>query len=709
MRRTTAIMALALAGGCGLVGYGDGGDDTTAACYQTVALGGDHTCALNRAGKVYCWGADDHGQVSGGAGGAARPLPVAVTLPASAVELAAGPGTSCAITDAHELWCWGARNGVLVSDYGAPTRLDLGAEVYRVGLGERFGCAKVAPDDHVACWGLGDGRRLGQDDDTAHPTPIAVPGPVGLAALWVGARDACALEGDGTVWCWGDNRSGQLGLGLEDVAAGPHEVAALAGVDRIAIGERVVCASDGSGVRCWGANDLGQLGEGTIGGVRAVPGAPLTGPVQQVVAMANAACTLDWDGAVRCWGQNRAGQLGTGDLAVRSAPVELQAMHGARALFAGAQQACAEKDGALWCWGDNLDGQLGRGSVGRSSTPRPVGAGTAFASVDGNAGTLCAVDRNDQLWCWGDGERYQTGLGVQAGADTPRMVLAGVKQVAVGGVESCARKDAGVWCWGRGATTPREFTSDTAVWIDAGDDHACELLATELRCWGDNARGQVGDGTRQPQPAPVKIHLGDAPAAVVLGSAHTCALDVALGLWCWGAGTEGQLGNGAITDEDHPVPIAHPVAGRTFRKLAAGRAHTCAIDDANDLYCWGGNGQGQLGSLPGPSLVPRKVDWPAAAGAVREVFIRFDTTCAILMDGTARCWGDDGHGALAGSGAIPRPFGDVAGIARFGGGELTLCAVTGTGELFCAGAGQRGQLGSDFLGWTPAKLDVPCD
>jgi alpha-tubulin suppressor-like RCC1 family protein len=207
----------------------------------------------------------------------------------------------------------------------------------------------------------------------------------------------------------------------------------------------------------------------------------------------------------------------------------------------------------------------------------------------------------------------------------------------------------------------------------------------------------------------VKIHFDAPPTVIALGLAHTCALDGTGALWCWGANSEGQLGNGENADTDHPVPIAHPVAGHSFVKLAAGRGHTCGIDIINELWCWGSNAQGQLGSAGGASAIPRQIDWPAAAGSVRDVYVRHDSTCAILFDGQARCWGADGHGALGAGGPTPRLFAGRTDWVSFGGGQFDLCAISAAGELLCSGAGDRGQLGSDFVGWTPAEVAVPCD
>lgn len=722
--RAALVIAVVVGGGpgCGLIGYGDDGSSPAPACFPSVAIGKDHACVVNRSGAIWCWGQDNDGQASGTAhvdhDGPIQPAPVQVSLPTAArpSEIAAGTGATCAITDDGGLWCWGA-------GYGAPVQVLAGENVYRVGLGRRFACAKVGGDDHVACWGESDDLRLGgatTTGDVDYQHPVIVPGDggplTGLVDLTVGHRTACARLGTGDAWCWGYDGNGQLGAGAAAAARPATVIPALAGVERIALGGRASCALDEGLVRCWGANALGQLGRGTPGADQLVPRAvSLAAGVQQLAVMAKAACVLDDAGGVSCWGQNRSGELGQDDLAIRPAPTALPALTGATSLAAGYHQACVEHGGGLWCWGDNLESQLGRSPRAEVTAPRRLGGpGVVFTSVRGGGGTLCAIDDQQRLWCWGDGELGQLGVGGQAGAVAPTMVRAGVREVAVGGAHTCARSDRTLWCWGA-LTTPLALIPQVVVdgaaisTVAAGDGHRCAIVDNGLRCWGANDRGQVGDGTMATRSAPVPIAEVANPKHLALGGAHSCALDGAGALYCWGAGGAGQLGRGDRADASRPVVVA---PGQVFREVAAGRAHTCAIDGADVLRCWGANDSGQLGYAtppPAPALstTPQPV---AAVGPVAAVFIRRDTTCVVTLDGVAQCWGDGALAGIGGGGITPRPFGAVTGINGFGGGAANLCAVTATGELWCAGAADRGQFGPDPLGWTPAPVaGLPCE
>jgi alpha-tubulin suppressor-like RCC1 family protein len=301
------------------------------------------------------------------------------------------------------------------------------------------------------------------------------------------------------------------------------------------------------------------------------------------------------------------------------------------------------------------------------------------------------------------------------------MMKSGVLEFAVGGQHGCARDDTSLMCWGHNGIgqvgDPALFgvvDVPTAISIAApitaiaaGDGHTCAITEGVLRCWGANFEGQLGDGTTMTRRAPTLIPVAR-PAKLALGGAHSCATDVKGVVWCWGAGASGQLGVAGEVQSSDPVEVLHP-GGGTFGQLVAGRAHTCALDTTSTMFCWGNNGAGQLGS-PGPNATtPRQVDWPGAAGDIHQIFVRHDTTCATRFNGEARCWGEDGYGAIGPGGAVPRPFGDIAEIESFGGGYSTLCARTTTGELWCAGAGDRGQLGADLLGWSPAVVPVPCE
>ncbi|MBI4518809.1 MAG: hypothetical protein HY699_23695 [Deltaproteobacteria bacterium] len=188
---------------------------------------------------------------------------------------------------------------------------------------------------------------------------------------------------------------------------------------------------------------------------------------------------------------------------------------------------------------------------------------------------------------------------------------AAAEPLAAGSSHTCALTAAGgVKCWGNndfgrlgdGTMTSRSSTpvdvsglSSGMTAVTAGDYHTCALTAAGgVKCWGYNAKGQLGDGTSTQRLTPVDvIGLTGSATAVAAGGRHTCALTAAGGVKCWGYNVEGQLGDGTTTDRTTPVDVSGLTSGVTA--VAAWDYHTCALTAAGGVKCWGYNGAGQLG------------------------------------------------------------------------------------------------------------------
>jgi alpha-tubulin suppressor-like RCC1 family protein len=256
--------------------------------------------------------------------------------------------------------------------------LDTG--VAAVEAGSMFSCALLAAGT-VSCWGANDSLQSGGVVPTmSYSTPHAIPGVTGAIALGVGQAHGCAvitnvITGD-TVKCWGENEDGQLGDGTVMDRAGAGAVIGLTDVVEVAPGGRYTCArTDGGGVKCWGANSSGQLGDGsTTPRPQPVDVLGLTSGVAQVVAGAGHTCALVTGGEVRCWGNNVFGQLGDGTVMERHQPVTVTLAGPATELTAGAFHTCALlASGALHCWGLDEVGQVGDdGRWGYGNSPVPL-------------------------------------------------------------------------------------------------------------------------------------------------------------------------------------------------------------------------------------------------------------------------------------------------------------------------------------------------
>lgn len=350
------------------------------------------------------------------------------------------------------------------------------------------------------------------------PAPARPASPDSVFRLAAGGWHTCALLKDGCVKCWGDNSDGQLGDGTRYQRSTVVDVAALAGVTAVAAGGLHTCAlTSAGGVKCWGEGWDGQLGRGWCGAASSASPVDVVGLPDDVVAITAGflhTCALTGSGRVKCWGQNLVGQLGDGTRVGACGPRDVAGLTGGViAVAAGGYHTCAVMSaGGLKCWGENEWGQLGDGTTTDRYTPTDV---------------------------WG--------------LDAP------IAAIAAGFHSTCALTTAGaVKCWGYGGSVIPEEVSGLSSGVTAvavGTGHKCVQLAGGVKCWGNNAHGQVGDGTTELRTSPVDVTgLASGVAALSAGYGYTCAATGAGRVRCWGMNEEGQLGDG--TTEDRTTPVA---------------------------------------------------------------------------------------------------------------------------------------------------------
>jgi len=345
--------------------------------FNVIDGGVAHTCALSRAGQVWCWGSNSFGQLGLGHGfDALYPRPV--TTPAGALSfksLSAGAYHTCAVAYFGEVWCWGwnshgqAGDGLVGSAVSAPRKI-LGLTGAAIGLatGYASSCAIVA-NGGVRCWGDNDSGTLGNGSRVDSPIPVPVlTAPsielTGVHGLTSSTGGFVCAERPGDVYCWGVNANGQLG----NSSIGPTSLFAVEAIEvghviGMSSGYSHVCGFRADGrATCWGNNGNGRLGDGAVGA---------TGPYPVIVrsfydgvslaSMGGSACglVLGGSGFVLCWGSNNFGQLGNEDNVDRSVPAEVHGVSGPLAIGAGSEHACAFDSEGLKCWGANFNGQLG--------------------------------------------------------------------------------------------------------------------------------------------------------------------------------------------------------------------------------------------------------------------------------------------------------------------------------------------------------------
>ncbi len=388
----------------------------------------------------------------------------------------------------------------------------------------------------------------------------------------------------------------------------------------------------------------------------------------------------DLSNAVRCWGFGGSGQLGYGnptpigddETPASAGPVDLGAGRSATDMSAGDVHTCAVLDnGSARCWGFAGNGRLGYagtaiigddeapGSVG----PIALGAGRTAKTITAGNGHTCAILDNDAVRCWGFGLDGRLGYGDTADiGDDETPATAGPVNLGAG---------------------------RTAAAITAGGSHTCAIMDDgNVRCWGFAGNGRLGYGNLEDigqtpdktpdKVGPVYLGAGRTARAISAGFSHTCAILDTGAVRCWGFNGSGRLGTGNfqnIGDNETPgsIPTVDLGAGRTAKAITAGGEHTCAILDNDTVRCWGYGAFGQLGY--GNSDAIGDNETPGAAGPVdlgagrtaRAISAGALHTCALLDDGSIRCWGYGANGrvgycneAIVGDNEVPGSLGPVA-------------------------------------------------
>lgn len=377
------------------------------------------------------------------------------------------------------------------------------------------------------------------------------------------------------------------------------------------------CGIVSESVYCWGTNGYGQLGNGTttnsLTPVKVVKAAGVLADksVSDLAAAQSHNCAIA-DGKAYCWGRNQYGQLGNGTTTSSSVPILVQgSLTGKTVTKVGSTNwtSCAIADGKIYCWGANGNVGLGTayGTVGANSsayayasftTPTlvrtsadgvanglPAGYTATTLTSGSRSNTMCAI-ADGKAYCWGENGAGQIGDGTTTNRLAPTKVLD--TGVLSGKTVTYISQDG--YGTGSGVSPPPHA-------------HVCAVANSLAYCWGDNTSGQLGDNTYTSRSQPVAVNTagllsGKSIAAVEVGIRHSCALAVGK-VYCWGSDISGQLGDGAGSSSSSiPVAVAEEstgILGETITQIGGGGNRGCATTSKYRSFCWGLNGDGQIG------------------------------------------------------------------------------------------------------------------
>jgi len=613
----------------------------------------------------------------------------------------------------------------------APAPLDGAMQVV---AGEAHSCV-LYRRGAVACWGSNEHGELGTGNATLtlRETPVPVIGlSSGVRAIAAGYYHTCAVLSSGGVRCWGWNISGQLGSGQRtfENEVVPLAVLGIADAVEITAGGMHTCVRNAIGaVGCWGANERGQLGIGRTSEFEATAVAVvnLGGAAASLDAGGEHSCAVLQSGSARCWGRNDLGMLGDGTLIDRNLPTAVQIPQNLRAIGAAARHTCAVTTvGAVSCWGTQLLYPNDTGEGG-STTPRPFpGLESGWIAIDSGVFHTCALNSTGAIRCLGTnslGQFGNGGLGDSFAAEATINLDPGVVSIGTGGDHSCAvTSRGGAQCWGRNndgqlgidrsserlVPTQVSTLNSGVLAVGAGSFHGCALLAGgRVKCWGSNDQNQLGDGGQTSHLiADDVVGLTSGVRQLAVGHDHNCVVLADRNARCWGANFDGRLGDGSMLNRSTPVAVLGLDAPVAF--LAQGRQHGCALRENGEVRCWGDNSHGQLGNGSTTASLSA-VPVTGLGNGVRQLAVGFFHNCAVTAAGAMKCWGLNNAGQLGDGSTTNRTVpvdvvGLSSGVAKMGAGESHTCAVNTAGAVSCWGASFFGRLLGDE---SPTDRAVP--
>lgn len=614
------------------------------------------------------------------------------------------------------------------SGAGAALRLSSGAANYNVL--QTDDTSNVATPNSQG--GFGYGTFSGSEQSGAGDGAGVVVGSVVFSEgkMATGESHTCGIEKTtNDMYCWGNGLYGELGNNSTSDSLNPVKVSGGRKWIQVTAGQNFTCAieKDTNNAYCWGRNTSNRLGDGTLT-QRNVP-TQVSGTTKFSLISAgqsHACATENITNDLYCWGLNSSSQLGDATTVGKTVPTKIGTQKWS-SIGLGSIHSCAieQTTDDLYCWGSNTNSRLGDGTVTTRNIPTLVSGGLKWSKISGGVAHTCAVEKTtNNGYCWGLGTSGRLGDGTTSTRSVPTLITGGLKwkYVAAGSTHTCGVTDADDgYCWGVntasqlgnnavGTTQNSPYAVfGTKKWsfVAAVGIFTCavEKNSNAVNCWGDNADGQIGNGTTVKADIPSQTHgeFVNSPSnsylKISMGEFFTCAIENGTNdAYCWGYNAYGELGGG-VTGTAYNSSMPSKVAGgRKWTDVATGINFACAIEQGTgDSYCWGRNNYGQFGtgtfnSFNVPTITSGGRKWSAITASS-------DTTCAIeQVTNDMYCWGLGTSGQLGDGTVVSKNLPTLVSGGRkwtkVSGGNAHMCAIEQTtNDQYCWGLNNYNQLG----------------
>lgn len=628
-----------------------------------------------------------------------------------------GRGHVCGVFEGpafDEIWCKGTgtsgqlgdglnlNSSILVKVSGLPS-----SRFIDIGSGNLASCA-VAEDKKVYCWGTG-----------YFPTGVSSPSPTAILTPFTNVNEIkgnyasfCALKDDKTLWCWGSGSNGILGQGnATNSYYTPRQVKDSAGtgflqnVTDFAVGYTHTCAIVNEEVYCWGFSR--RVGVDLDAATTLPHHIPALSGALKIEAGDYHSCALLKTGEVYCWGQNRSLEIsGTEDyLVLNPKKVEFPASAGEivdLTLGIGTNptnsRSCAlNKKGEVYCWG------------------------TASAAIFGNLAPLLAKNftmqpssnvsslriSNTQLCLINNNSPYSSGFNDYAQYTHDRHIIStpllmgpdSVTDFDCSRYANCYVSNNKLFCQGLSYTGRHEITAlgNTVKKAVLGSHSTCALMQNDdLKCWGINSAGQVGNGTLV---TPVNIttpYLTLQNVVMAEGGQYIfCAMTSDKKVWCWGSNAVGTVGH----DNSSEVNVSTPVLVQGLPDLTSVTKinlkvehQTACLHADQDVYCWGA-GVGTLLSL-GTENTFKAYKISELSGNIEKLAIIHMGVCVAYDTNKVSCLTNNVSNLIISDRkeVYKKTYPAIGPIEELEGGAYLLCQVLKTGKLYCLGNNSYGGL-----------------